>query len=355
MTAAEVPRVRADLDAGWLEAALRGAGHRVRVTGLRVAPTDQGTSTRIPLAARFSGPDAAALPDRLFVKTSLSHPLHEVMAAAGIYVTEVRMYQEVLPAAPVAVPAVYASGYSPDDGRFFLLMEDLTARGCDWGAAGQLLTPDAVAGVLSELAALHARFRDPVRRGGLSWVRRCAAPAGSTTYAYARRGAEAVCAAADRAGPAGEEAGPESWMAAFARLTAFDDAVRPTLLHGDPHPGNLAFVPGGRPVLADWQAARRGHWAHDVAYLLASALSPGDRAAHERDLLAGYLDEVAARGAAVPSFAGAWDAYRAQMVYGLLMWAATPEGSHPAKVLAAVTQRFRTACTELESLTALGR
>lgn len=64
-----------------------------------------------------------------------------------------------------------------------------------------------------------------------------------------------------------------------------------TCIHRDIHVDNLLFGsdPGDPPViLVDWQTTGRGLGISDVAYLLISSLSPSDRRASERGLVARY-------------------------------------------------------------------
>lgn len=95
---------------------------------------------------------------------------------------------------------------------------------------------------------------------------------------------------------------------------ALDGAPR-TLLHHDCHPGNLAFGPGPRVWLTDWQLVRSGPWARDVAYLVATSLPTEERRAHEQDLLACHLDASTEAGGAPPATTAARDAYRRHLVY----------------------------------------
>jgi thiamine kinase-like enzyme len=90
-----------------------------------------------------------------------------------------------------------------------------------------------------------------------------------------------------------------------------------TLLHHDCHPGNVARLPEGKVVLCDWQLVRAGPWASDVAYLMATALNPEDRRQEERQLLTGYLDQLADAGGRPPRLAEAWRQYSAHLVYPL--------------------------------------
>jgi Ser/Thr protein kinase RdoA (MazF antagonist) len=57
------------------------------------------------------------------------------------------------------------------------------------------------------------------------------------------------------------------------RRAAADDGGRPALLHGDITPGNVLWA--DRPVLIDWEYARLGDPADDVAYIFGQhGLSP---------------------------------------------------------------------------------
>jgi aminoglycoside phosphotransferase (APT) family kinase protein len=66
---------------------------------------------------------------------------------------------------------------------------------------------------------------------------------------------------------------------------AFSTGAPLALLHGDPGPGNILWAAG--PVLIDWEYARLGDPADEIAYLLdQNDLSPGQRTAFWR----GYRD-----------------------------------------------------------------
>ena len=66
---------------------------------------------------------------------------------------------------------------------------------------------------------------------------------------------------------------------------SFNTGAALALLHGDPGPGNVLWGPG--PILIDWEYARLGDPADEVAYLLdQNDLAPGQREAFWR----GYRD-----------------------------------------------------------------
>ena len=68
-----------------------------------------------------------------------------------------------------------------------------------------------------------------------------------------------------------------------------------TLVHHDVHPGNL-FWQQSEPGLLDWHLVRIGEGIGDVAYFLATALTPETRRAHEARLLARYQQVLADHG-----------------------------------------------------------
>jgi aminoglycoside phosphotransferase (APT) family kinase protein len=68
---------------------------------------------------------------------------------------------------------------------------------------------------------------------------------------------------------------------------SFSTGAPLALLHGDPGPGNVLWAPG--PVLIDWEYARLGDPADEIAYVFdQNGLSPGQRAAFWR----GYREGV---------------------------------------------------------------
>jgi hypothetical protein len=128
------------------------------------------------------------------------------------------------------------------------------------------------------------------------------------------------------------------------------------------HVGNTYFVPGPqaggagatRGGILDWQLMLRGNWSADVAYMVMTALDPATRAAHERSLLRGYLADLVALGVEPPGDEEAWTLYRANAVWGVVMWLVTPQGVHTDEVQDVSLERCLVAAEELGSLTTLG-
>ena len=120
------------------------------------------------------------------------------------------------------------------------------------------------------------------------------------------------------------------------------------------HAGNVYYLDGAPGGLLDWQLMLQGSWALDVGYLLQTALDPDVRAAHERDLLAEYLDDLGRLGVTPPPFDDAWSRYRQQPIWGVIMWLITPNGVHTDEVQQLSLARSLRAGDHLDTLAALG-
>jgi aminoglycoside phosphotransferase (APT) family kinase protein len=123
---------------------------------------------------------------------------------------------------------------------------------------------------------------------------------------------------------------------------------------GDAHLGNVFFERDGTPGLLDWQAYIRCHGMVDATYFLIGAVTIEDRRRHERELIAHYLESLAAHGVkAPPSFDEAWLAYRSYALHGFA-WTMTTGEFHPEDVIMAYAHRYGAAAGDLETLKALG-
>jgi hypothetical protein len=300
-----------------------------------------------------SGADRG-LPTTMFLKRNLAR----LSFPAEMYSTEVRIYRDILPQLHIEKPAVYAIDAAADDISFTILMEDLGARpGARLGIVAEPTTPDEVVGVLVTLARLHAAWWGGARLDAEApWLTPATSNPPMTFWSeIGPRLSRKHRSTGHRTGMVDPDQWPESriWTA-FAALVETINTGPPTLLHGDVHAGNVFYVDGTRGGLLDWQLALRGNWSLDVAYILTTALDPAQRAAHERDLLRGYLGQLGALGVTdVPSFDEAWLRYRQSALYGIAMWLITPGGVHSDEVQAENLRRCVAAGDELDTLAAL--
>ncbi|WP_370501036.1 phosphotransferase [Mycolicibacterium sp. jd] len=148
------------------------------------------------------------------------------------------------------------------------------------------------------------------------------------------------------------------WHPALMRSMELNVAATPTLLHQDTHLGNWYALPDGSMGIADWQCVARGQWALDVAYALSIGLTTENRRAWERELIAVYLDRLAATVSETPTFDDAWRAYRQQMFHAVSFWLAPfgigEGGPVAADVSLSNIQRAAQAIDDLDSFDALG-
>jgi hypothetical protein len=89
-----------------------------------------------------------------------------------------------------------------------------------------------------------------------------------------------------------------------------------SLLHGDSHLGNF-FVSGDEMGMLDWQAAHWGKGIRDVQYFLTDSLPAATLAAHERELVAYYVQRRAHHGAAI-DLEQTWQEYRSFSFHSLM-------------------------------------
>jgi hypothetical protein len=331
----------------------------VEVAAVDVVDETAGSASRLRLRVTYAAERDGGLPTELFLKRNLP----EFTFPPEMYLTECRFYRDLAPKVSIETPGVFALEVDEGAGSFTLLMEDLRTRGARLGIATEAVTVDEVAAVLRTLAALHAS----------SWGR----PDLATAIPWLDPPQESVfvrfwCEAGPKLARRhlgdqhrGRVVGDRSWVhdrvwKAFSSLIADLATGAQTVLHGDVHVGNTYYLPAvpgetqPRGGILDWQLMLRGNWSVDVAYVVMTALDPATRAAHERSLLRGYLRELAALGVEPPADGDAWDRYRANAVWGVVMWLVTPQGVHSDEVQDVSLERCIVATEELDALDVLG-
>jgi hypothetical protein len=338
-----------------------------KVRELELARVHQGTSSHLFIDVTYDG-DHAGLPDKLFIKTLLNivgdlpeEVADSLVAEEGggvLHRDETKFYREVRPELRVETLNVLAAELLPAPTRFLILAENLTPRGVRFPDPLQPLSVSEVASLLRTLAGLHAQLWASPRltTGDLAWLEEpLNSPFGNFFrvhgFAIVRMLLEIPSRAAILRSTGYDQ---DQLEAAFWRLQELMAREPITLLHGDPHPGNLYLLADGTVGLLDWQLVRRGSWAHDMGYATVAALDPADRRTNERDLLNGYLAALRAHGVTPPNEADAWELYRRTPLWGFPMWAVTAEQMYSPGAVEAVMERFATAIVDHDSVRALG-
>lgn len=344
-----------------LGAALAGHTPGVVVEGVEIVAAKRcgdgvaSTADRVVLDLTYAEGTGGDLPRRLVLKTMLATP----HAPAAMYQNEVRFYRELRPELDLEAPTAFASHFDEPSGRFGLLLEDLTARGAQFPSAVDPVEVDQVRSILGHLATLHARFWNSRRFDDeLSWV---ATPmSGGMFEVFDLIGLELIEDQVDRHPFKQELIAPlerglgELWQLLW-QVQRRHCAAPITLLHGDPHLGNTYLLPGGRGGLLDWQLMMRGSWAHDVVYLMVTALEPEQRRRHERVLLAEYLEGLHADGVSdAPGLDEAFDQCRVAALWGLVIgWLICPPENYGRPITEANIARTVAAVTDYDTIAAI--
>ncbi|MGB8408094.1 MAG: phosphotransferase [Mycobacterium sp.] len=357
-----VPRGLADVDPGWMTAVLGQHFLGADVARVTVTAASYGSACRATLAIEYArrGDGPRQPPSSAVLKTSLSGqvisdtemPDFWLPTMRALNAAEIRFYRGGH-GATVLGDRIPESWYAREEsGATAVLLEDLRQRnGIRFGSFDNPLDRDAMAQVLEVLARLHAaRWADPallaaplpdgLQFGMLdallseeNWVTQLSRP----------RGARVPTELGDHA----------RIVRAFRALSAHKQNSPTCLLHGDPHIGNVFFDADGAG-LYDWQLFSSGHWAYDVVWAMAGAMTVGDRRADERDLLAHYLGALAGHGAEAPDFDSAWKSYRTFAIAGFLNFLTPGDTVQTEDYNAEVGARHAAAAIDLEALRLLG-
>ncbi len=284
------------------------------------------TADRVVLDLQYDADPPPDLPTRLVLKTMLVRP----HAVPDMYEAEVRFYDEIRPELDIEAPRSFGAAFAGPTGHFGILLEDLSQRGAHFANVNETVSLDAIRSLLTELARLHAGFWcSPRLAGDLAWI---PTPiAGGMAGFLTRHGYDFVQSQVDQHPFKQELIRPlglsvrELW-ALLAGIREEQSRLPPTLLHGDTHLGNSYLLPGDGGGWLDWQLLTRGSFAHDVIYLLVTGLPTEVRRLHQRDLVAFYLDRLAAFGVVEPpSLDDAWLLCRKASLWGLVIgWLICP-------------------------------
>jgi len=281
-------------------------------------------------------------------------------APEAMYANEVHFYRDIRPELEIEAPRAFGSVFDESNGQFGILMEDLTLRAARFPNATTPVSSDEVAGLLSTLAALHARFwQSPRFDADLRWLPTTSR--GGMFPVFDAIGLDLIRDQVRKNAFKQELLAPlnrsleQLWQDTWKVQSLFD-AGPVTLCHGDSHIANTYLLPGAQGGLLDWQLMVKGSWAHDLTYLIVTALEPEARRTHERELIAHYLQELRSRGVqGAPGDEEAWLRYRQAVVWGIVIgWLITPPQNYGRAITEANIRRLVTAALDLETFAAVG-
>jgi hypothetical protein len=278
-----IPVEVSELTPGWLSEVL---GTDVR--SVEVIDRHSGTTGRAKLRIDTAG----ALPDTIFCKLAPFDAKQRMfLKFTGIGVMEARFYASIGSEVPVRVPHCW---YADTDGDgYVMVLEDLEATGCVWDSEPR--------STIEQLAHLHAAYWESPRFDtDLAWVpdRAGFGESGGKTPEAAVAAGHFIHVALDRFAhemPPVFRAVGELYASRTADILDLWDQGERTLIHGDPHRGNL-FSHGGRTGFYDWAMCSHSPGMRDVAYHITNSMPTDARHAHEGELLDLYRHTLAAHG-----------------------------------------------------------
>lgn len=317
-----------------------------RVDEVTVLDGTSGTTDRARVGLRGRG-----LPPSVFLKTTARDAGTRVFGGlARLGPVEVGFYRDLRPRLPVEAPSPVAARHETRTGRFAIVLEDLTTRDARFVGSRTPLTPDRVAAVLRELAVLHGSTH---ARPAPRWL---GTNAGDAFLPLVAATLGRLQQRVLRVDPTLTSPAAEPLLRSYGRWAPLLDAGPQSVLHGDPHPGNVYLLGGERAGLLDWQAARLGVGLRDASYHLVLGVDPDVRRAHERDLLSEYAAALRAAGGPDLGPDEVWAGYRRQVAYAYVSTVFTVGlgGLQGVDVATVGLRRVLTAVEDLDTAAALG-
>ena len=309
------------MSAAWLAANLEAADpafvgkiERIEFEAVGSQTTDRSLA-RIIFKAGESPPALSC-----FIKSrSLDFATGLFGAVFDLGLTEVRFYQQIRAEVPVRTPQPRFATARSSGGDFVLVLDRLEGRDLNFKTVADSATLAEAEKVIDALAALHAHFwQDRRFATTLNWLQDSLVERWEIVARPLRKYAfEKVFREHASLFPH-EVSQRRQLLETVVPAAHRHNHIRPeTLLHGDPHLGNMYFQ-DGEVGLLDWQVVQRGCGMKDVAYFMITSLSPELRRAHQYLLLERYVEGLARHGVSGYGFDEAWHDYRINSIHSFV-------------------------------------
>jgi hypothetical protein len=320
----QLPATPAELSTVLLNDLLNEALGGGTITGVDVSDIGEGTGifgqiARLDLAVDGGGGEA---PSSVVAKMACTEPANlEVATMLGLYTREIKMFEYVLDETPIRTPICHAA-VEQDDGRFLLLLEDLSI-GYDVGdqVAGATLAQAEAA--IDALAVMHAHWWQRPELDAMDWLPVPNAPQYVAAVPNIYRAGLPVLESewADRVPPTAIDVA-RSVDPMFEELLHRTAGGPVTLIHSDTRLDNIFYAktddPSIEPVaFIDFQLALRGRAVADLAYLIGTSVPHELAREHWEQLLGRWHDAVGDMGVSGYSFDDARTHYREAALYFL--------------------------------------
>ena len=207
-------------------------------------------------------------------------------------------------------PALFLSLANADATSFTLLLEDLAPAAQGDQIAGASL--DVIASAVRNLAGLHGPRWCDTTLHDYPWMQ----PNSQEAHRFtANLVAGALPGLAERLGErlSAQDFGTLT-DAAGVMAHFLDSQSRFGLIHGDYRLDNLMIGPGADVSAIDWQTLSVGLPAHDLAYLLATSLTPAQRSEAEAGLISMYCEALLPHGVTGYTAQDCFEDYRLGML-----------------------------------------
>lgn len=359
----EIPSAPSEISPQWLTAALCAGAPGAWVRSVERSGASAGTTTRQSLEVSYNeAGKAAGLPTQLFVKCTATVAQRLMLGLGGFIEGEPGFYAHVRPQLRIEAPIGYFGAVDRRTWRSVVVIEDVAAtRGARFWDPSTQVTRAQLEDLLGNVAIWHGALWQSPALAQWGWLR---TPADQVRLIDALIGmADRTRAGFERARsviPAALRERQRDLYLGMRRSMLLAAEGPATYLHGDLHIANTYVTASEAIGVADWQIGLRGCWAYDYAYLIASALEPDDRRAHEHQLLDFYLGQLARSGGPTICHRDGWEAYRRATLYPYFAWIYTIGRSRlqprfqPAAVSLTMIRRISTAIDDLCSLEAVG-
>ena len=323
-TAEDVPLSYESITDEWLTAALCARTPGAHVVGHTLGPVDDGTTNRRRVIIDYNETgQTAALPTKLFCKSSFGVSNRFSLGPVGAIEAEVNFYNLVRPVldirAPVGVFAVMNPAYNS-----VIMLKDISDEVTEFCDHRTVIDRARAESQIRLLAQLHGKgASDPrliaVHNRFKPWLDFFE----DTKMFGLDIGAQAGFAASADMIPARTYARESEVWPATEEAVARSHRRPQTITHGDVHLKNWYVANDRQMALSDWQCTTIGHWGRDLAYTIGTALTVENRRLWEVDLIKLYLSELADAGGQPARFEETWDIYREQMLPALAWWTIT--------------------------------
>ncbi|MGH9271464.1 MAG: phosphotransferase [Ilumatobacteraceae bacterium] len=342
----DVPRTLDEIDDRWLAEATGWA-----VETARVEPIGVGVGFMGQLARGHGTSTDPAAPASVIVKLPTTEPgARAIGEMMRVWEREHRFYVDVAPHVTIRVPCAYVAVLDPP----CLVLEDLAPATPGDHVLGA--SPDQARRAVDALASHHASWFQHPRLNELTWMPGLDDPSMAMFPATFELGWPTFLERYRDELPARclrwcEElvGGLTPWIERH-----LDDPV--TLVHGDFRLDNIFFADDGSVAVIDWQLAMRAPGQTDLVYFCANNLTPGDRRAHEVELIRRYVDALHAAGVPTDAvtFEGVWRGYLEGLVFyastfGASLLTIDPANERGAALFDALVRRTFTAADDLDA------